>query len=166
MLNHFHVALLLPPSFEWLTIKSPPGPLAKPRLKRTWDNALVCVFLDYADTQARKFGDFLGRKRLAVVKSRNQRFARWGGAHTTYSFLTENAQNEKSENAEYADSAYFIPGSGCCPSAGVRVNTPSNSNVDAAALLRFCRSCFLAYQHWRFFRPMIPSLRVLKADVV
>ena len=91
----------------------------------------MCVFLDCADTQARKFGDFLGRKRLAVVKSRNQRFARWGGAHTTYSFLTENAQNEKSENAEYADSAYFIPGSGCCPSAGVRVNTPSNSNVDA-----------------------------------
>jgi|SRR6516162_2362722 len=97
MLNHFHVALLLPPSFEWLTIKSPPGPLAKPRLKRTWDNALVCVFLDYADTQARKFGDFLDRKRFTVVKARNQRFAPRGGTHTTGSFLAENAQNSKSE---------------------------------------------------------------------
>src|SRR5215469_4899783 len=97
MLNHLHVALLLPPSFEWLTLKSPPGPLARERLERTWDNALVCVFLDYADTQARKFRDFLDRKRLAGVKARNQRFARWGDAHTTGSFLAEGAHNEKNE---------------------------------------------------------------------
>ena len=102
MLNHLHVALLLPPSFEWLTLKSPPGPLARPRLERTWDNALVCVFLDYADTQARKFRDFLDQKRLVVAKARNQkRFARWGDAHTTGSFLAESAQNEKSEFSTY-----------------------------------------------------------------
>ena len=33
-------------------------------------------------------------------------------------------------------------------------------------LLSFHRSCFLAYQHWRLFRPMIPSLRVHKAEIV
>ena len=31
---------------------------------------------------------------------------------------------------------------------------------DNPLYLRFRRSCFLAYQHWRLFRPMIPSLRV------
>jgi hypothetical protein len=35
-----------------------------------------------------------------------------------------------------------------------------------AISLMFHRSCFLADQHGRLFRPMIPCLRVLKAEVV
>jgi hypothetical protein len=40
--------------------------------------------LNLPDREARKFGDFLGRKALPVVKARNQRFAHHsqGGTHT------------------------------------------------------------------------------------